>query len=342
MHHRPLFLYAAASGLIWFTFVNLWPFIASFFEAVILFVLFNRLYLAVRRKTGSSLGGASVVIGITFVIIIVPLLLLMPLVISSIPRFYKSIMILANNPMDAIQWPDFLQVFIASNTVLVNKILPAAATQLVSKIGDVMLATIGNIGGFFVNIIIMYVILFFALIEQDLWIKTIVRYWPSKPAYLNKITSIFKETIYSFVISTVVIALFQGLSLGVAMVATQTPNSFMLTLIACVLSFIPIIGVPFVWIPVAIYHSLTGAIAASGTIAIVGLVISNIDNLIRPWVQNKIGKIHPMTTIFGIIIGIPLFGISGLVIGPVLIALTASLSGLALENYNYYAGRLSE
>jgi predicted PurR-regulated permease PerM len=94
------------------------------------------------------------------------------------------------------------------------------------------------------------------------------------------------------------------------------------------------IGVPFIWVPVAVYHLIHQQPIQAVIVLVMGVLISNLDNLIRPWVQKRIGKIHPLTTIFGIIVGLPLFGISGLVIGPVMIGLTASLSGFALEQYN--------
>jgi predicted PurR-regulated permease PerM len=328
---RPIFLYAATIGLVWFSLINLWPFVASFFEAVVLFVLFNALYLKAERLTGSRMVSALGVILLTFIMIIVPILFVIPTLISNVPRFYKSLMWFLSQP---VEWPGFLQVFVQSNTFLVNQLLPGAVGQLVSKSGDFVLAAITNVGGFFINIIIMYVILFFAFTEQTRWISGVMAYWPSKRIYLDKITDIFRKTIRSFVISTVVVALFQGLSLGAVLFGTATPNAFVLMLIACVLSFIPMIGVPFIWVPVAIYHLIHQQLIQAIIVLVMGVLISNLDNLIRPWVQKRIGKIHPLTTIFGIIVGLPLFGISGLVIGPVMIGLTASLSGFALEQYN--------
>ena len=328
---RPIFLYAATIGLVWFSLINLWPFVSSFFEAVVLFVLFNALYLKAERLTGSRMVAALGVILLTFIIIIVPILFVIPTLISNVPRFYKSLMWFLSQP---VEWPGFLQVFVQSNTFLVNQLLPGAVGQLVSKSGDFVLAAITNVGGFFINIIIMYVILFFAFTEQTRWISGVMAYWPSKRIYLDKITDIFQKTIRSFVISTVVVALFQGLSLGAVLFGTATPNAFVLMLIACVLSFIPMIGVPFIWVPVAVYHLIHQQPIQAVIVLVMGVLISNLDNLIRPWVQKRIGKIHPLTTIFGIIVGLPLFGISGLVIGPVMIGLTASLSGFALEQYN--------
>ncbi len=329
---RPIFLYAATIGLVWFSLINLWPFVASFFEAVVFFVLFNSLYLKAERFTGSRMLAALGVIGLTFIIIIVPLLFVIPTLISNVPRFYKSLMWFLSQP---VEWPGFLQVVVQSNTFLVNQLVPGAVGQLVSKSGDFVLAAITNLGGFFVNIIIMYVILFFAFTEQTRWIRGVIAHWPSKHIYLDKITDIFQKTIRSFVISTVVVALFQGVSLGAVMFTTATPNAFVLMLIACVLSFVPMIGVPVVWVPVAVYHLIHQQPIQAVIILVVGVLISNLDNLIRPWVQKRIGKIHPLTTIFGIMVGLPLFGISGLVIGPVMIGLTASLSGFALEQYNH-------
>jgi hypothetical protein len=93
----------------------------------------------------------------------------------------------------------------------------------------------------------------------------------------------------------------------------------------------PLIGPPIIWAPVVVYHFSQSHTSAAIIVLVAGLLVSNLDNILRPWIQNRVGKIHPLITIFGVLIGLSLFGISGLVIGPVLIALAINLGGVAVR-----------
>jgi predicted PurR-regulated permease PerM len=96
-------------------------------------------------------------------------------------------------------------------------------------------------------------------------------------------------------------------------------------------SFLPLIGAPIIWIPVVLYHFSQAHTSTAIIILVAGLLVSNLDNILRPWIQNRVGNIHPLITIFGVLIGLSLFGISGLVMGPLLIALAINMSAMALE-----------
>jgi predicted PurR-regulated permease PerM len=92
-------------------------------------------------------------------------------------------------------------------------------------------------------------------------------------------------------------------------------------IITAFISFVPVLGPPVVFVPAAILQIANGNNFAGWAMLIFGfVVIINIDNVLRFIIAKKVGNIHPIITVIGVIIGIPLFGILGLVFGPLLLS----------------------
>ena len=80
-------------------------------------------------------------------------------------------------------------------------------------------------------------------------------------------------------------------------------------------------GTALVWIPLAAYMAISGDWPhALGLVLYCGLIVTNIDNLIRFILQKKLADTHPLITIFGVFIGLPLFGFMGIIFGPLLLS----------------------
>ena len=110
-------------------------------------------------------------------------------------------------------------------------------------------------------------------------------------------------------------------------------GAFLWGFVTAILSFFPVIGPPFVWIPAAVIQFFQGDYRAGGGILIFGLILSNIDNLIRPYLAEKISKIHPLVSLVGIFVGVLSFGVMGIFIGPLLLALTILILRMFEEEY---------
>ena len=118
------------------------------------------------------------------------------------------------------------------------------------------------------------------------------------------------------------LAIIQG---GVAMkgyLIFGAPNVLVLGFLTCFATIIPMVGTALIWFPVAAYLAVTGDwFNAIGLAAYGGIVISQSDNLIRFILQKKMADTHPLITIFGVVIGLPLFGFMGVIFGPLLLSL---------------------
>lgn len=118
------------------------------------------------------------------------------------------------------------------------------------------------------------------------------------------------------------LAFIQG---GVAMIGYWifgAPNILFSGFLTGIASVVPMVGTALIWIPIAVYMALIGNwFQAIGLVAFGMLVISQLDNLIRFIIQKKMADIHPLITIFGVVIGLSLFGFMGVIFGPLLLSL---------------------
>jgi predicted PurR-regulated permease PerM len=96
---------------------------------------------------------------------------------------------------------------------------------------------------------------------------------------------------------------------------------------------IPGLGAVITWLPVGLFTLITGHVWQGFTILAVGMsVISMIDNILRPPLVGKDIQMHPIVVLFSTLGGILLFGVSGVIIGPVIAALFLSVVSI----YDFY------
>jgi predicted PurR-regulated permease PerM len=98
------------------------------------------------------------------------------------------------------------------------------------------------------------------------------------------------------------------------------PGAFLWGFVGALASFIPFVGAPFIWIPTSVYLLLSGNLLGGLGFALLGTFISSIDNVVRPLIQKKVAQIHPFVSLLGIFVGFSLFGIIGIVLGPLLLS----------------------
>ena len=93
------------------------------------------------------------------------------------------------------------------------------------------------------------------------------------------------------------------------------------TVVAFFMAFLPVLGTPLVWGPAALYQFAQGHNGQAIGILVVGfVVIINVDNLLRIMLAKRMGDIHPLVTLVGLVLGVEIFGLIGLVVGPLLVS----------------------
>ncbi len=183
---------------------------------------------------------------------------------------------------------------------------------------------IRNATSFVVNFLILLVTLFFMFKDGRQLVERIMDLTPLSNRYDKEIFQKFRDVSYVSIISTFIIAIAQGLTGAIGFAIAGLPILVPAVLMAFT-SLLPYIGPFVVWGPVAAYLAIGGEYFAGGAIVLAGLVSSVVDNALRPYLMKGKTAVHPMIILFSIFGGLMIFGFWGLLLGPLIIAITFTL-----------------
>lgn len=171
-------------------------------------------------------------------------------------------------------------------------------------------------------IFFMYFILYFMLINGRKMENSLYEYIPLRDENVSKINKEVNMMVVSNAIGIPVIAFAQGVIglIGYLIIGVKEP--FFWFGVTCIAGMIPVVGAALAYVPLAIIFFANDQAWQGIAMTIFGFgVIGTVDNVLRFSLLKKIGNVHPLTTVFGVIIGLKLFGFIGLIFGPLLISL---------------------
>lgn len=178
---------------------------------------------------------------------------------------------------------------------------------------------------FIISLILIIIAMFFFFIDGPKLLKRLMYLSPLPNKYDEQIFLKFREVSYTSMIATFVTAAGQGVVGAIGFAIVGFP-AFLAGILVGFLSLLPYIGSMIFYIPMAIYYLLVGEIWRGIFILIWGLfVIGNTDHIIRAYMLKGKAKVNPIFVILSILGGIVMFGFWGVVIGPLIIAVVATI-----------------
>lgn len=174
---------------------------------------------------------------------------------------------------------------------------------------------------FIVIIGLMFFTFYFMFVQQEAFQKGLQKYLPFKRETQEELGESLKNNVNANVLGQALVCLVQGILTGLTLWIFGVPDAPFWGTVAFFMAFIPVLGTPLVWAPAALIQLSQGNTGQGIGILVVGaVVIINIDNLLRIALAKRMGDIHPLVTLAGIVLGVPIFGILGLVMGPLLLS----------------------
>ena len=293
--------------------------------------LFYPIYRWFLRRTRNRVTLSSI-LTILFVLVIfgVPLTMMLGLLSNEAIHLYNSVDTkLTELSKDADSWLHRFYVLELPEKLKQvewqNRIADAAKTFsrfMYLSITSISKSAFRGIMLFFVYLFTMY----YLFKDGPSFLNTLRDMIPMKGEHTDLLVSKFKSITLATVKGTLVIGAIQGTLAGVMLWVFGVGSPVLWGVIMTVLSIIPVVGSGLVWGPAAVVRIVTGHVAAGIAILVLGiLIISNIDNILRPRLVGREVTMHPLLVFFGMIGGIALFGISGFLIGPIVAALFVSV-----------------
>lgn len=195
--------------------------------------------------------------------------------------------------------------------------------------GQVAGQTLGVIGGVIGAVVQMFFVIFtmyYLFRDGDKIFTTVRDALPLNQEQATAIMARTRDVIGASVYGVMAIAIIQGTLGGIAFWALGVPSAIVWGVVMVFLSMIPMLGAFLVWVPAAAYLGLTGHPVKALLMVLWGaLVIGTADNFLRPKLVGERTKLHELLIFFAVLGGLQVFGVLGIVLGPVVLAVTLSL-----------------
>lgn len=308
-------LFVLIAGLCLTIFVELTPFLGGLLGAVTIYVLLRRQmwFLSERRRWRRSLA-ASLLLGEAIFFFLVPISLIVWMVVDKIQGVAldpQSVITPVRHVAGLIQQKTGYDLWSESNLQSVLGYLPRAGQWLV-----------GGIVNFAVNLVVLLFVLYFMLIgglRMETYCREIL---PFDRCAARSVMREIHMIVRSNAIVIPLLAVSQGVVAYVGYLAFGVPEPLFWGVLTCFATILPIVGTALVWLPLAAYMSLDGNWGQGVGLVMYGtLVVTQVDNLVRMVMQKKMADVHPLITIFGVFIGLSLFGFMGVIFGPLMLAM---------------------
>lgn len=306
------------AGLIVLSYLLLKPLLTAIIIGIILAFIFTPIYDWVNKRLKMKNVSAFLMCILLILIIVIPLWYLAPVMINQSIKFY-----MASQQIDFIKpleniFPSLFQSETFSNEIAsaIRTFVTKTTNSLMNSLSNVIL----NFPTIFLQFIVTFFTFFFVLRDKRNLISYIQSLIPFSKDVEKKLFKSSKDITVSVLYGQVVIGIVQGLVTGLGFFLFKVPNALLLTALAALAGIFPIIGTAIVWIPVAIYFLIAGNSFAALGVMVFGLISTIIETMIKPVFVSRRIQMNSSIILIGMIGGLFLFGILGVILGPLILA----------------------
>lgn len=303
-------------GLICF---NLALFIPSVLGAITLYIITRKynLYLQETKHWKPWVASLVIIVG-SLIVLILPIYFIADLLVAKLGNA-NAYMAKFNVFIDKIH--DFVY-----QKVQIDILSKENVDKLKTTAGKFSTTALSSTFNTLTVVASMYFILYFMLEKPRFFEKLLRSSAPLKKYNVNLLGEKIRKMVIANAIGIPVVAIGQGIVALIGYFIFGAPSAILLFALTTISSMIPIVGAGIIYIPVCIFMIAEGNVGSGlGLAAYCLIVVGLTDNLMRFTLLKKLEDIHPLNTIFGIIMGLNIFGFMGLIFGPILISITIML-----------------
>ena len=326
-----LFLFALAALALYFCYLIARPFLTPVFLAVMIAIVFHPIHVRILSRFRSRNAAALISTTLVLIVLVVPTIGLGVVVSREVHGLYqllgeRSAQQGGWNPY-AMHIVDRLVSWAGQYLDLKSLDLRGALLRWLEQISRFLFSwgahILSNIISFFGEAVIAFVTLFFLFREGGSIALRAASFLPLRADQVDRLFTGISNSIVANVYGCLAVGVAQGTFLTLSFWVLGLPSPVLWGLVTALFSLIPIVGSAAVWGPAVIVlmiagHSWKGLILLGWGAAVVG----QIDSLVRPYVISERAKMHTLLVFFALLGGVETFGVMGLFIGPVVLAVT--------------------
>jgi predicted PurR-regulated permease PerM len=326
------------------------PFVGPITWAAFLAFLLYPLNRRLRRRLAGKAPAAGVLTMLAPIIILLPLSALSIDFVAQISALLQRLQqsaadldIRSLSDLQQFPWIARINVWLEAHTGISAEQIQV---WLVSGTREVLRRAASLGGGFFLGALgsllgfaIMLFLLFFFLRDGDAMLARARRLIPLDEVRKERLFRQLSGVTRAIVVGTSVTALLEGVLIGVGFTIASLPSPVVFGVLAALLSMLPVGGAAFVWGPAVIWLFVDGRWGFGIFMIAWGLLISGLDNVLRPLLISGRARISALAVFIGVLGGIPAFGAIGLIAGPVVLSLALALIEFAEESRSHHGSR---
>lgn len=307
-----IFVILIIAGLI---FVKLLPYLSGLLGAITLYVVLRNWMntLTQKRKWPKPVAAGLLMFG-SFITIIIPIGGIIMMLGNKIKKA-------AENPDEIIEpIREFLDKVNSNFNVDFSSILDGEGIS--EWVSDHLQIWLGTTVNTVMAILLMYFILYFLLVNNHKVREITCQYIPMNKENLDEIGKEIRNMVRANAIGIPLVGLAQGIVALIGFLIFGIEDPFFWFVILSITSMVPFVGTPLGMFPVFLLTLASGETFSAWAILIYGFVVVGMtDNITRLYMLKRLEDVHPLITLIGVIVGVPLFGFIGLIFGPLMVSL---------------------
>jgi predicted PurR-regulated permease PerM len=318
------------------------PFSTALIWAAIIALALRPLYRKVLTLLREREGLASMVMTfLTLLLVIGPALALLAVLAAQAVDLYQWAAEGIRTGAFAEAWAkltDYVSQKILSHPLLagieVKEILVKGISQFSSSLASQAGGVLRDTAILALNLVIMLIALFFFFRNGERYYRGTMELLPFTPEQKGSITRKLHDTFSAVINGVFLIALLQGLMTGLGFALFGAPFPVFWGFLAAVLALLPVGGAALVWIPGALFLWLTGAALQGALLAVWGTVLVSLpDNFLKPLLIGRKAKLPMFFLFLGILGGLNVYGILGILFGPLVVTLLTAFVQIYREEF---------
>ncbi len=299
------------------TFMVVRPVITAILAGLILAYMFFPVYKRVTRIVKYPSISAAIVSFLVLVLILLPVWFLTPIIIQQVFQIFQFLQQLDVSALLSRLFPNMTEQLRSQITVTIASALSNATSSLLNALVNYVV----NFAAIALQVLLIAFVFFFALRDESKFKEFVSGLSPLKKTQEEKVVKQFKDVTDSIINGQIVAGLLQGVLAGIGFLVFGVPNALILTVVSVVLGIIPLVGPGLVYLPITIYLYLYSSPVAALIYLVYNMaIVSSIDNLIRAHLVSRKTQLSQVVVLVGMIGGLLIFGILGLILGPLIIA----------------------
>lgn len=323
------------AGALYAAYIIFSPFLTAIFLAFVLAIAFSPLHDWIGRRIRGANSAALITTTVIMFVILVPFILISVKVISEAASFYSSRSQQWYSSFNAM--PDALERAAQRTGIPLEQLksgLAVRAQQFGAWLVDLARSAARGMVQQLFTALLTFLVLFFFLRDREEFRRGIFGILPLPPARVLELTSTVHECIISNIYGMFAVGLLQGILTAIGFWVTGLRAPLLWGVIAMVFSFVPLVGPSLVWLPGSFVLAIQGNWVQAIGLFFWGVVVINAaDYVVRPRVAGGRVDTNRLLILLSFLGGVKAFGVIGIFVGPVVLALIIALLRILREEH---------